>query len=145
MKTYCGADCDGCPSRAQCAGCVETGGSPFGGRCVAAEYIKVGGLEAYEEFKAQLLSEINELLSAAGYPPAKALFELLGSAVNLEYTLPGGQKAKFLDDKNVYLGAQLFLGDTPVCVGIAADTSFILLCTFAFGGADPELILYKRR
>ena len=66
----------------------------FGGRCVAAEYIKVGGTDAYKTFKAQLLFEINALLSAEGLTEADALYELAGSFVNLEYTLPSGEKVK---------------------------------------------------
>ena len=64
MRTYCGANCEDCPSKENCKGCRETRGSPFGGRCVAAEYIKFGGLEAYQQFKKELLGEINALLAA---------------------------------------------------------------------------------
>ena len=66
MNTYCGANCEECPSKAACRGCVETGDSPFGGRCVAAEYIKAVGLEAYQQFKQKLLNEVNALLLAEG-------------------------------------------------------------------------------
>ena len=145
METYCGADCGSCPSRENCRGCRATGGAPFGGRCVAAEYIKLGGLEAYRAFKAQLLAEINALLASEGAPPAAGLHELVGGYVNLEYTVPGGERVKFLDDKNVYLGAQVELADTELCVGVVADTTFILLCRYGCGGADPELVLYKKR
>ena len=62
MKNYCGADCGRCSFRESCRGCLATGGSPFGGRCVAAEYCKAGGLEAYRVFKTKLLAEINDLL-----------------------------------------------------------------------------------
>ena len=66
MNTYCGANCENCPSKENCKGCRETCGSPFGGCCVAAEYIKFDGLEAYQQFKQKLLDEINVLLGPMG-------------------------------------------------------------------------------
>ena len=145
MNNYCGANCESCPSRARCQGCLETCGSPFGGRCVAAEYIRAGGLAAYRAFKQQLTEEINVLLAAEGLPAADGLFELLGESVNLEYTMPSGEGVKLLNDKNIYLGAQLELPGLGVCCGIVADASFILICSYSVNGSEPEVILYKRR
>ena len=122
MRTYCGANCEGCPSKENCKGCRETCGSPFGGRCVAAEYIKFGGLEAYQKFKQKLLGE-----------------------VNLEYPMPSGEKVKLLNDKNIYLGAQIEFADLGICYGVVADTGFILLCSYSVNGSEPELIVYKKR
>ena len=71
---------------------------------------------------------------------------LVGSYVNLEYRLPNGQLVKFLDDGTTYLGNQLepeYGGDR--CFGVLANMDFILICTYAEGGADPELVLYKKR
>ena len=145
MCNYCGADCSACSFKEGCKGCTETCGSPFGGRCVAAEYIKTGGKEAYNEFKAVLLSEINDELKRLGIPAAKALYELAGSFVNLEYELPGGQKVKFLDEKNIYLGCQIPLEDTGICFGAAADAGFILISRYSTDGSDPEIVMYRQR
>ena len=145
MDPYCGANCESCPSKERCGGCRETCGSPFGGRCVAAEYIKAGGLDAYNEFKKRLTDEINTLLAAEGIPPTDSLFELAGEFVNLEYRLPGGETARFLHDKNIYLGAQIEFAGLGVCYGVVADASFILICSYSVNGSQPELILYKRR
>ena len=145
LKPYCGADCETCMFRQNCKGCRETCGSPFGGRCVAAEYIKLGGADAYREFKDKLTAEINAMLKSEGIPEAGGLYELLGEYVNLGYPLPDGKTVKFLDDKNVYLGAQIESVVPGVCFGVIADTSFILICKYGEGGSDPELILYKRR
>lgn len=145
MNTYCGAMCDSCSFSGKCKGCVSTCGSPFGGRCPAAEYIKVGGMAAYEEFKEKLKTEINALLAVEGLPAAEKLFELVGEYVNLEYLLPNGEKVKFLDDKNIYLGTQIEIPDTDICCGVAADTTFILISTYGKGGSNPEIVLYKRR
>ncbi len=145
MRTYCGADCESCPSKENCKGCLKTCGSPFGGRCVAAEYIKLGGLEAYHKFKQTLLGEINALLAAQGIGAIDGLFELVGEYVNLEYPTPGGGTVKFLNDKNIYLGAQIEFADLGICFGVVADTGFILICRYSVNGSEPELIVYQKR
>lgn len=145
MMNYCGADCGNCPFSRNCRGCLATCGSPFGGKCVAAEYIKIGGRPAYEEFKKLLVEEINGILEAEEIPRASGLNELPGSFVNLAYRLPNGASVKFLDDRNVYLGTQIELPDNERCIGVIADTTFILVCSYGEGGSDPELILYRKR
>ena len=144
-KAYCGADCGNCQFKADCKGCRESCGSPFGGRCVAAEYVKVGGLASYRAFKKTLTDEINVLLAAEGLPAADGLYELLGKHINLEYTMPSGEKVKLLNDKNVYLGTQIEFADLGVCYGVVADTTFILICSYSVNGSEPEIALYKRR
>ena len=99
----------------------------------------------FEAFKKQLIREINDL-HVEGLPKVEKLNALIGSYVNLEYPLPNGLKVKFLNDQTTYLGNQLeseFGGDR--CFGILANMEFILICTYAEGGADPELVLYKKR
>lgn len=145
MNTYCGANCESCPSRENCKGCLATCGSPFGGRCVAAEYIKVGGPEAYRQFKQKLTEEVNTLLTAEGLGRTDDLYELVGAYVNLEYPMPSGNKVKLLDDKNVYLGAQIEFANLGICCGVVADAGFILICRYSKDGSEPELILYKKR
>ena len=142
-NNYCGADCANCPFQENCRGCRATCGSPFGGRCVAAETIKADGMDAYQAFKTRLTEEVNALLAANGLPGTAYLTELLGSYVNLAYPLPSGDQVKFLDGKNVYLGAQI--EDAGRCVGVIADEHFILVCRYGEGGRDPELLLYKKR
>ena len=144
-NSICGATCEKCPHKHQCRGCEESCGKPFGGRCVAAEYIKAGGREHYALFQKQLLGEVNALLAAEGIGEIDGLFELAGAFVNLEYTMPSGEKVKLLNDKNVYLGAQIEFADLGVCYGVVADTGFILICSYSVDGSEPELIVYKRR
>ena len=53
---------------------------------------------------------------------------------------------KFLDDNATYLGNQLeslFGGDR--CFGIVANMEFLLVCTYEENGANPELVVYKKR
>ena len=124
---------------------METCGSPFGGRCVAAEYIKANGVEAYKDFKKKLMDEINAVLEEEGIPTTEKLFELVGHFVNLEYKLPGGKKVKFLNDKNIYLGTQIEIADADVRYGVVADTTFILICSYKSDGSDPEVVFFKKR
>lgn len=145
MDTICGANCAACHFRSDCRGCGETCGKPFGGTCVAAAYIRVGGRDAYAAFKNNLLAEVNRLLETAGIPSAEALFELPGSFVNLEYSLPNGQKVTFLDDTRVYLGCQIEFADRGVCYGVVADTDFILICSYSVNDSEPDLLFYQKR
>ena len=145
MINYCGADCENCQTKDKCKGCMETCGSPFGGRCVAAEYIKANGVEAYKDFKKKLMDEINAVLEEEGIPTTEKLFELVGHFVNLEYKLPGGKKVKFLNDKNIYLGTQIEIADAEVRYGVIADTTFILICSYKPDGSEPEVVFFKKR
>lgn len=145
MKSYCNADCGNCGFKDNCKGCEATCGSPFGGKCVAAEYIKAGGIDKYDEFKESLRLEINELLASNDIPVTDALYELSGGYVNLAYPLPSGCEVKFLDDKNIYLGCQIDCADLDACFGVVADSTFILVCRYGENGSNPELITYKRR
>ena len=144
-RGICGADCGSCPTKAECKGCAATGGSPFGGRCAAAEYIKTGGMAAYAQFKQMLTGEINAVLAALEIGSIDGLYELVGEFVNLEYPTPSGEKIRLLNDKNVYLGAQIEFADRGVCYGVVADAGFILVCSYGVDGSEPELIVYKKR
>ena len=99
----------------------------------------------FEAFKEQLIGEINGL-QIEGMPRVEKLYALAGKDVNLAYRLPGGNSVKFLDDRTTYLGNQLeaeFGGDRYF--GVLAHMDFILVSTYGRDGADPELVLYKKR
>ena len=70
---------------------------------------------------------------------------LSGEFINMEYTLPNGEKVKFLDDKQTYLGSQLESEFGGRCFGIAANMDFLLVCTYEENGENPELVIYKKR
>lgn len=103
MTTICGMDCcSACAQKDACGGCVQTGGHPFGGSCIAAECVEKGGREALLRFKAALIEEINALDI-----PGLAVSDmnlLIGAYVNLEYTLANGARVKLLRDDRVYWG-----------------------------------------
>ena len=99
----------------------------------------------FEEFKKKLIKEINDL-HIEGLPEVKKLNALVGSYVNLAYRLPNGASVQFLDDQTTYLGNQLeseLGGDR--CFGVLANMDFILVSTYEAEGANPELVLYKKR
>ena len=99
----------------------------------------------FETFKRQLIEEINAL-HIEGMPKVEKLNALVGRYVNLAYRLPNGENVKFLDDQTTYLGNQLEseLGGER-CFGVLANMDFIMICTYEAEGANPELILYKKR
>lgn len=108
-------------------------------------YEELSNYGQFEAFKKKLIEEINEL-HIEGMPKLERLNALVGKYVNLEYRLPSGFQVKFLDNKTTYLGNQLeseFGGDR--CFGILANMDFILISTYEAEGANPELILYKKR
>ena len=108
-------------------------------------YEELGDGGEFEAFKKQLIDEINDL-HIEGMPKVEKLNALVGEYVNLEYRLPNGLKVKWLDDKTTYLGNQLESEISEgLCFGVLANMEFILVCTYEKGGADPELILYKKR
>ena len=99
----------------------------------------------FEAFKKQLIDEINAL-GIEGMPKLEGLNALVGAYVNLEYPLPSGVKAKFLNDGTTYLGNQLESDIVDgLCFGVLACMDFILICTYEEGGKNPELLLYKKR
>ena len=108
-------------------------------------YEELSDNRQFEMFKKQLIKEINEL-HIEGMPKVEKLNALVGSYVNLAYPLPSGANVKFLNDQTTYLGTQFeseFGGDR--CFGVLANMDFIMICTYGLEGANPELVLYKKR
>ena len=108
-------------------------------------YRELGGEEGFERFQQQLMAEFNAL-GIDGMPEVTGLNVLSGSYINLEYTLPSGEKVKLLNDNATYLGNQLpCLYGGSRCFGLAANMQFLLVCTYGPFGEEPELVVYKRR
>lgn len=108
-------------------------------------YDKLGDNGQFDEFKKQLIEEINAL-HIEGLPKVTKLNALVGKYVNLAYRLPSGEDIRFLDDRKTYLGNQLqseFDGDRVF--GVLADAEFIMISTYETDGTAPELVLYKKR
>lgn len=108
-------------------------------------YRELGGEEGFERFQQQLMAEFNAL-GIDGMPEVTGLNVLSGSYINLEYTLPSGEKVKLLNDNATYLGNQLpCLYGGSRCFGLAANMQFLLVCTYGPFGEEPELVVYKKR
>ena len=108
-------------------------------------YRELGGDEGFERFQQQLMAEFNAL-GIDGMPEVTGLNVLTGSYINLEYTLPSGEKVKLLNDNATYLGNQLpCLYGGSRCFGLAANMQFLLVCTYGPLGEEPELVVYKKR
>ena len=108
-------------------------------------YEELGDGGKFEEFKKQLIDEINAL-NIEGMPEVEKLNALVGSYVNFAYRLPNGNTVRFLEDNASYLGNQLecvFGGER--CFGVLANMEFILVCTYEKNDVNPELIIYKKR
>ena len=151
METICGIDCRVCGLRETCGGCVETGGRPFGGACMLAACCGAQGCahagHAQTQpcrLKAALIAELNAL----GIPDMDTVTELnalKGSLANLAYTLPNGQKVRFWDDAQIYLGHLLPKRNSDRMYGLVADARYLMVCECERDGTDAEIVLYKRR
>lgn len=144
MLSICGDECcSKCERREDCGGCVKTDGHPFGGSCIAAEYIKRGDFEAFKKLKETLIGEFHAL--GIKDLQVEGLNLLNGFYVNLEYSLANGQSVRLLENDRVYLGNQIEIPDSDRCYGIVADDDYLLVCEYGCNGADPQIIVYKKR
>ena len=82
--------------------------------------------------KEDLIRRFNAL-QIEGMGKVTDLNPLPGAYVNLEYTLPSGQKVKLLKDQG-----------TRRCYGLAAGEGYLLVCEYGDGGSDPEIVVYQR-
>lgn len=96
-----------------------------------------------EEYKEKLIQEFNSLRIKD--LQVNDLNLLNGFYVNLEYLLPNGQSVKLLEDNKIYLGNQIEIPETGRCYGMAADEEYLLVCEYGCDGADPQIIVYKKR
>ena len=108
-------------------------------------YESLGGTDAFDEFKSNLMNEVNGL-RPEGMPEIASLNALAGHYVNFEYLLPNGHTTRFLDDQAMYLGTQVScLYNDEICFGVVANMDFILICSYEAEGHNPELLIYRKR
>lgn len=150
MQTICGIDCNECRLQDNCGGCKTTNGHPFGDSCMIAECSNRNGYKTCKscssgcKLKAELVKEFNAL-GIKDMEEVESLNALKGSFVNLEYTLPSGQTIKFWDDNRIYLGNQICKKNSDRCYGLTADENHLLICEYGDNGAEPEIIVFKKR
>ncbi len=145
-KAICNLDCDQCENKT-CPGCEAVGGD---GKCVIAACAGRNTCESCRPFdapcgmKRKMIQEFNDL-GIEDMPEVTDLTALPGHFINLEYTLPSGQKIKLWDDKRIYFGWQLEKKNSGRCYGLTADENYLLVCEYGENGADPEIVAYQRR
>lgn len=91
---------------------------------------------------------VRVLAESQGMKKIEELYPLIGRYVNLEYTLPSGQKVKLLNDDEMYLGNQLenvYDESSERCYGVVVCASFLLVCEYGEGTSNPEIVIFKRR
>ena len=93
--------------------------------------------------KEELIRQFNQL-GIEDMAEVTQLNELKGDFINLEYTLPGGQTIKLWDDTNTYFGAEILKANSTRCYGLTADDHYLLVCEYGDGGADAEIVVFKR-
>lgn len=140
-RSICGIDCTKCELGRGCRGCASTGGRPFGAECVVALCLKDGENALYA-CKKDLIAAfhalpLEELKALAG------LHALKGSFINLEYSLPGGQRVKFWDDRKIYLGNQLCQKGGGY-YGLIADEKYLMVSQYRGCGSDAEVLVFQR-
>ena len=136
-------DADGALNEDYCKWCYADGTYTYSSMDDLID-VSVGHLKQEGFSEQQARTYMQQLLPTM--PRLEKLNALVGSYVNLPYRLPNGLQVKFLDDETTYLGNQLEseLGGER-CFGVLANMDFILICTYGAQGADPELVLYKKR
>lgn len=93
---------------------------------------------------AEYLTEQFNALNIEGMSKVSELHKLSGSFINLEYTLPSGQKVKLWDDNKTYLGNEICKKNSDRCFGLVTDGQHLLVCEYGEGGKDAEIIVYKK-
>jgi hypothetical protein len=93
--------------------------------------------------KEALIRAFNEL-KVPDMEPVSQLYELKGSFINLEYTLPSGQTVKLWNDEKTYYGAELCKRGSDRCYGLAAGDGYLLVCEYGEKGSDAEIVAFQR-
>lgn len=88
-----------------------------------------------------------KIIKNLGIPEFQAFTSLNlmdGRYLNIECTLPNGQKAKILDDNKQYYAKQIDIAGSDRCYGVAADETFVAVYTYGCNGENAELVLWKK-
>ena len=93
--------------------------------------------------KEELICRFNAL-HVDGMAEITDLNLLPGSYINLEYTLPNGQKVKLLKDEATYHANQSHHQGTHRCYGLVAGEGYLLVCEYDDGGENPEIVVYQK-
>lgn len=67
-----------------------------------------------------------------------------GNYLNIECTLPNGDKTKILDNDTQYYAKQIDIEGSDKCYGVAANEKFIAVYKYGCNGENAELVLWKK-
>lgn len=93
--------------------------------------------------KEKLIAEFNNL-GVSDMEKITDLYEGKGDFVNLKLPLPCGELVKFWNDEKTYFINQIEKNDSERCYGLIADEKYLLVCEYGDGGADAEIVFFKR-
>lgn len=91
----------------------------------------------------RLLQEVHDL-GIRELQSVSSLSLLDGSYLNLECEWPNGKTGRLLDDAQKYYACQVEIPGSAKCYGVAANAHMLAVYRYGCGGADAELILWKR-
>lgn len=74
----------------------------------------------------------------------ESLSQLPGRGINLEYTLPSGQTARFWSDDKGYWCSQIHKENSDRCYGLVSDGKYLFVCEYGDYGSDPQVVCFRR-
>ena len=145
--SYCGVDCSKCYKNAECAGCISSGGRPFGDDCVIAQCCKknTGKSKCYSAYFSQcyikraVMREIRKC-GIAGLCNYKYIYEAPGFLLNLDCKYPDGSIKKPFVDNKVYISGQYKITGYERRYTVVADNEQYWLIEHDENGSNAVLI-----
>ena len=92
----------------------------------------------------QILLEKIKKLGIKEFENFNSLNLIDGNYLNIECTLPNGDKTKILDNDTQYYAKQIDIEGSDKCYGVAANEKFIAVYKYGCNGENAELVLWKK-
>ena len=92
----------------------------------------------------QILLEKIKKLGIKEFENFNSLNLMDGNYLNIECTLPNGDKTKILDNDTQYYAKQIDIEGSDKCYGVAANEKFIAVYKYGCNGENAELVLWKK-
>lgn len=151
QDSYCGVDCAKCYKNQECAGCMSSGGKPFGGECVIAECCKKNkdtsncGLAYFSEcqLKKSVIGEMRQC-GIEGINCYKLIYEVPGFLINMECKFPDGSIRRPFVDNKIYISGQYRIPDNERRYTAVADKDEFWLIEHDENGSNAVIIANKK-
>ena len=95
-------------------------------------------------FTEQFLLEKIKKLGIKEFENFNSLNLMDGNYLNIECTLPNGDKTKILDNDTQYYAKQIDIEGSDKCYGVAANEKFIAVYKYGCNGENAKLVLWKK-